>query len=226
MNKIAVYTAIFGEYDILLPPVISGEADYIIFSDREFIPPAPWQLRLVRIPDGTDYRHASRYYFTQSTITQVCADYDITIMHGGNAQLKVNPEVFLPFIESTDIASFKHPDRDSVYNEPWACNILGLDTYKNMNPQMNRYKEDGFNGSPFSACILLIRRNTPAIRDFESLWWKEVRDGSYRDQLSFDYCRWKKGLGITYIPGHCFKSDYLIINAHNRINRGHNSHLN
>ena len=94
--------------------------------------------------------------------------------------------------------------------------ILGKDRMKNMTAQMARYKAEGFPGTPFSACILLVRKNTIRIAALESLWWKEVLAGSHRDQLSFDYARWKKGVPITYIPGNPFTSSYLSIHDHLR----------
>lgn len=212
--KTAVYTAVFGDYDAIKPPLACGDADYIVFSDNPNPPQAPWQLRLCRLPEGTDACKASRYYFTQST--KVLPDYEVTIMHGGNAQLSRTAEEFLPFLANTDIAGFKHPHRNCVYDEVAACALIRKDTWENMQPQMDRYWSEGFEGKPFSACILLVRRNTPQIAKLEELWWEEVLHGSYRDQLSFDYCRWLLDVPITYIEGDCFNSRWMKVNGHNR----------
>jgi len=207
-----VYTALFGRYDTLLPPlVIDPEWEYVVFADHAFDAPAPWKLQVVHpFPDP---RYGSRAYFTQSTV--VLPDAEYTVMHGANAQLTCSPSLLLSFLGKNDIAAFKHPHRESVYDEPAVCAMLNMDTMAVMQPQVQRYRDEGFSGTPFSACILLVRHNTPALNEFENLWWSEVYGGSCRDQLSFDYCRWKLGIPISYIPGNCFKNEFIIYHGHN-----------
>ncbi len=202
---IAVYTAIFGGYDKLLPVRVVGDSDYICFSDCEIEAPPPWQVRIID-PPHPDPRFASRYYFDQSTL--VLPEYKYTIMHSGSAALEVPPETLLQYLADTDIAGFCHR-RVSVYKEPFMVAKVGKDKMENMVEQMNRYRSEGFLGKPLSACTLLIRRNTRAIRKFEKRWWHEVVNGSHRDQLSFDYVRWKLGVKITYIPGDVFKTHIM-----------------
>ncbi len=205
-KNIAVYTVIFGGYDRLLPGRVVGDGDYICFSDCDINPPTPWQARVVDMP-CPDPRRASRYFFDQSTV--VLPEYEYTIMHSGNAVLEVLPEALLSYLSETDIAAFQHPYRESVYAEPYAVARTLKDKWVNMEEQMRRYRSEGFSGYPFSACTLLVRRNTPAIQEFEKQWWYEVSNGSHRDQLSFDYVRWKLGVEITYIPGHVFKTPMM-----------------
>jgi len=207
---IAVYTAIFGNYDTLRPvKIIDPDVDYICFTDKliESVP-APWQVCVVDLPHP-DTRYASRYYFDQSTL--VLPDYEYTIMHGGNAALLVTLPSILSFVQDTDIAAFKHPHRNSVYAEPSVCALMGKGDFSQMAAQVERYSAEGFSGEPFSACTMLVRHNTKAIQEFERLWWREVAGGSHRDQLSFDYCRWKCGLPITYIPGDPFANMYVSV---------------
>jgi hypothetical protein len=210
---IAVYTAVFGGYDQLRPGRFPEEAKYICFSDRAFAAPEPWQVRVVNPLPGS-LQKASRYYFTQAT--RVLLKYDYTIMHGGNAVLMTAPTTLISILGDNDIAAFRHPHRYSVYDEPKACAMLGKDRIENMAPQIARYRMEGFPGTPFSACILLVRRNTKAIAALEALWWAEVQAGSYRDQLSFDYARWVTETPVTYIPGDPFASQHLSIYEHIR----------
>jgi len=209
-----VYTALFGNYDTLLPPlVIDDEWEYVVFTDRAFDAPEPWQVQVVPLPHP-DPRKSSRYYFDQSCLVLPEAEY--TVMHGANAQLTCSPSLLLSFLGKNDIAAFSHPHRDSVYDEPAVCAVLNMDTMDVMQPQMERYREDGFPGTPFSACILLVRHNTFMLDEFEELWWSEVEAGSCRDQLSFDYCRWKLDMPISYIPGDCFMNEFIIYHGHNQ----------
>jgi hypothetical protein len=212
--NVAVYTAIFGDYDHLEAPFVVGDADYFCFTDVLFDAPDPWRVVVVHpIPPIDDSRRAARYFFLQSTL--VLSEYEYTICHGGNTRLKVAPAVLLEYLhDDVDIAAFQHPHRTSVYDEPGAINALGLDTPEHMDAQMARYQDEGFPGMPFSACILLVRHNTPRLREFEAMWWAELCAGSHRDQLSFDYCRWKLDVPINYIPGNCFVNPIMERNAH------------
>ena len=211
--SIAVYTAIFGGYDQLYPGLYPGEADYICFSDKYFRAPAPWEVRVIE-PPHTDPRKAARFFLLQST--KVLPEYTNTIMHGGNATLYGSPNELIELLGANDIAAFRHPHRSNVYDEPKACATLSKDRIENMAPQMAGYKAEGFPGAPFSACILLVRRNVIKIAVLEALWWTEVLAGSHRDQLSFDYARWKTETPITYIPGDPFTSPHLSIHGHLR----------
>ena len=53
-----------------------------------------------------------------------------------------------------------------------------------------------------------------ALAAFEAFWWNEVKNGSCRDQLSFDYARWKLDMPIHYLPNHW--RDYLMLGKHTR----------
>ena len=207
-----VYTALFGNYDILLPPlVVDPEWEYIVFTDHTFDAPAPWQVRVEPRPHP-DQRKASRYYFDQSCLVAPLAEY--TVMHGANAQLNCSPSFLLSFLGKNDIAAFKHPHRDSVYDEEKAVIAMGKDRPEHTALQMERYRREGFCGMPLCACGLLVRHNTLALDEFEEAWWNEVQTGSYRDQLSFDYCRWKLGVAVSYLPGDIFACPFLRINTH------------
>jgi hypothetical protein len=211
MKKLSVYTANFNGYDDLRPPDYPDGADYICFTDTPGSAPRPWQERVVQSPHP-DPRKAARYYLLQSCLA--LPEYEYTIMHGANAVLSAPPDTLLQYVRKTPVAAFMHPHRSSVYSETAACAVMGKDTLKNMEGQMMRYQAEGFDGTPFSACILLVRRNCPELQEMESLWWAEVAQGSHRDQLAFDYARWKLSLLITYIPGDPFSSPFLSLHQH------------
>ncbi len=207
-TPIAVYTANFSQYDPVVrePTYVNPNVDYIYFTDHPFTSTI-WQVRVVSPPDS-DPRRASRYYFDQSTL--VLPDYDITIMHGSNANLTCDPETLITYLGECNIAAFVHPHRTSVYQEAEAVISMGKDSADTVRPQMARYRADGFpDTARLSTCILLVRRNCEQIKALEQLWHNEVSLGSHRDQLSFDYCRWKLNVPIAYIPGDCYASKHI-----------------
>ena len=48
---------------------------------------------------------------------------------------------------------------------------------------------------------ILFRENTPKINCFNALWWKCIDNYSRRDQLSYNYCLWRRGLPLVYFSG-------------------------
>lgn len=211
MSNLAVYTVIFGNYDTLrIVPLVDASVDYICFADHAFDAPYPWQVRVVDPLPHTDVVKASRYYLGQAT--QVLPDYEYTIAHGGDATLTILPVTLLNFVRDADIAAFRHPHRNNVYEEPAAITALGKDTnVERMERQMAFYRWQGFSGTPFHATGLLVRKNTPALRVFEHVWWQQILAGSHRNQLSFDYAAWVTGTTVADIPGDVFNNPYLKI---------------
>jgi len=209
MKKIGVYAAMFGYYDD------SPRATFptTLFTDQNVNPPG-WNVVNVKAP-CRDNSYSSRYYFNQSCL--VMPDYEFTIMHSSAAHITASPERFLELLPNgIDIACWKHPHRENVYQEADACIRFGKDKPEIINAQMERYRAEGFPESVvLSACILLVRRNTPELREFETFWWNEVKNGSCRDQLSFDYTRWKLGIPIARIPGDPYlRSDLFKVKSH------------
>lgn len=202
-----IYTALFGPYDAPQPASYGGA----LFTDQD-ISPDGWDVRQVEAPHE-DPRYASRYYFDQSHLALPDAEY--TIMHGANARLRVAPETLIDLLpDGVDIAACRHP-RANTYEEAEACIRMRKDDKETIRAQMERYRDYGFPESfPLSACIILVRRNTPALATFERFWWHEVKHGSCRDQLSFDYARWRLDVPVFYLPHHW--KHYLDLKRHKR----------
>lgn len=212
-NNIAVYTANFGRKRDIMHPALHNNADYIQFTTHPQVTTG-WTSIHASMHKLTP-RHASRYYFDQSCL--VLPSYGVTIMHGANGQLQVDPvwlvKMYLP--TGIDLALLAHPHRKSVYEEAKACILYNKDDTATINAQMNRYRDDGFpDNVGLSCCGLIIRRNTMSVREFETAWWEEVKAGSYRDQLSFDYTRWKLDFPIATIPGDIFNNPLITIHPH------------
>lgn len=214
--RIAVYTANFSDYDeITNPVVVNPEVDYLYFTDSPTASSSVWQIVHVNPPCSTP-QHSSRYYFDQSCL--VAPDYDVTLMHGANSRLLYDPVELVNRCLSlyADMAIFKHPHRAHVLDEFNAVVQMGKDTEANVAPQRERYAKEGLfeSGIGLSACIFMIRRNNQAVAEFEHLWWHEVENGSHRDQLAFDYVRWKTGIAVAWIPGDCFSSGIIRVGVH------------
>lgn len=204
---IGVYTANFGSYDPPFPAKPTEGVVYRYFTDTP-IEVSGWDVQVVEKPCA-GAGHSSRYYFDQSCL--VMPDCEYTILHGANARLVADPVALInKYLQSTDLALFKHPHRNCIYDEADIVVMMGKDTKANVDAHMARIAVSGMPRHwGLSTCIFMIRRNTLVMRAFEDAWWQMVSTGSYRDQLSFDFIRWKMNFPVTYIPGDPYTSEHI-----------------
>lgn len=218
MPRITIYTAIFGDIkDDLQTPLCPGQelCDWFVFTDRPGPVPAPWIKRDVNY-QGLASRKLSRFLKTHPK--ELFPQSEIVVWHDGNIRLKDNPQTLTDiYLRGTDLAVCRHPLRQCIRQELWACRILKKDDPNTMIAQINRYFGEGFPlGFGLSETGLLLRRLTPKMHAFDQAWWNEIDKGSIRDQLSFPYVIWKTGIrpstiegrGVTGCPHLAFKSHW------------------
>lgn len=218
MSNLVVYTAITQGYDALRPPPVlwQAEADFVAFLDQ---PPATagWQYRPIYKRFQDPCRNAKIHkilphkYFPQ-------AEYSLWI--DGTISIKSPLAISLwadKFLRHHDLAIFKHRYRDCLYDEAAACLALKLDSPTLINRQMQRYFREGYppkNG--LAECMVLFRRHTKKMQQFDEAWYHEIHSGSRRDQLSFNYVAHKLGFKYQQLPGliwdnpHFYRAQHLI----------------
>ena len=156
-------------------------------------------------------RFSARHYKILSHKT--FPDTTITIWHGGNVRLLTDPNDLLDIMGDSDIAILKHSLRNSPYQEAKECIALGKGRVSVIRAQMNRYRSEKFPGNTLAAAFLLVRRHTAKVKKFNEVWYNEVKKGSVRDQLSFDYACWKVGIKPVIIPGDLFSGPHYTRHA-------------
>ena len=55
----------------------------------------------------------------------------------------------------------------------------------------------------------LLRRNTPALKDFEEMWFREIMESSLEDQMVMMYCLWKTDLKWKALEGDATNNTYV-----------------
>ena len=173
-SKILVYTAITGGYE-------KERSDILVMTDD-----------LLKDP-----RRSARMH---KCLTPDFERYEYSLWIDGNTSLKVPVEMLIErHLKDADIAVFKHPLRNCIYDEADACRTLGLDDDEVIMRQMLRYAREGYpTNNGLAATTYVLRRHTAKIEAFNSLWWAEICKGSRRDQLSFDYAAWKLNVKINH----------------------------
>ena len=211
MNSKILYTTIFGGYDDVTKPKLSTDWDWKCFSEENSIP---------IYTDNT--RNAKKFKVLPHRYLQ---EYEYSIFIDGNMYVVGNvDELIEKYLSDSNIAFFDHnknrmDPRDCIYDEYNAIMNLGKndpnqnfkDNPQVMYDQVKRYQDEGYpshNGLITGMVILRRHNEKDCIRVMED-WWTEIKYGSKRDQLSFNYVAWKNNTKFNYMDGDSRNNEYF-----------------
>lgn len=193
-NRKVVYTCITGNYEPLSDPAfVSDGFDYVCFTDSSGMTSNIWKFR--PMPEELDGLNVVK----RQRCVKICPhkylpEYDLSVWVDGSVKLIGNLNEFISNeCGDSTISIPKHPKRTCIYKEEEAVVSIKKDKKINTWPQILRYKKEGFpsNYGLVQSNIVIRKHNDDKCKAFMDDWWDEVKNGSKRDQLSFDYVRWK-----------------------------------
>lgn len=212
MNKRVIYTACFGQDNYYLhdPEVVSDGYDYICFTDNKGFSSDIWDVRLVT-PTYDPVRNSKKPKLVPH---RFLSDYDISIWVDTDVKITADPdELVQKYLKDVNLAVLNHEycsginSRNCVYKEADFIQWLGdqSGTYKDnmevIHAQIQRYRDLGYpeNNGQGRTTVILRRHNEEDVKLASETWWNELKFGSRRDQLSFNYSHWVAGLKYEYI---------------------------
>lgn len=208
-KNIVIYTSICGDKDSLREDqVIDDKADYIVFLDK-VICSKIWDVREIYKKFIRPVSEAKMF----KVLPWQFLDYEYSIWMDGSIAIKAKAsELIEKFLNRYDIAAFKHPGRDDIYNEYIATEIVHrYEPAFLCDIERQKYKNEDFpehNG--LYACGILIRRHSEKIKRFCETWWAEISAFTSSDQCSFMYAARKHNLKINEItPGTVWENPYF-----------------
>ena len=199
-----VYTAITAGFDLLrepAPAILDPAIQFRAFLDSRRRSRV-WRARPA-CSVWPDPRLNAKYH---KVLAHLCLPREaVSLWIDGN--IEICPPVSLAaladrYLRGADMAVFRHRQRTCIYQEAIYCLHQRLDKPAVIRRQVFRYTREGFPANHgLAECSVLLRRHTPAVREFNEFWWREIQAGSIRDQISFPYVAWKTGIKINYFPG-------------------------
>lgn len=218
-SKIAVYTAIFGGYDGLLPQTRKKGVDYVCFTDRP-LKSASWKVVQVARPFEDPVRCARMYKVNPH---QFLPDYSYSIWMDGNFLIRDKVVSWArELLNRKPLWVFDHnqtPDdrRNCVYEEyralveMYEASGTLKDDLSVMKTQMKRYRNESYpeNNGLLSSGVLIREHHHPEVVNTMESWWSEISAGSRRDQLSFNYAAWKNKLDFGIVNGDLRRHKYF-----------------
>lgn len=134
---------------------------------------------------------------------------EYSIWLDGNLSLKKPAQELIDtYLKDHDIAVFKHPVRNCLYKEAIECAKRGLDNSESIIEQVKSYEDEGFPKEyGLGENMMILRRHTKKVEQFNNAWLAEYLRFSVRDQLSFMYCADKVGLPVKLINEQFIEKD-------------------
>jgi len=217
-NKKVVYTCITGDYDRLSnPKFITDGFDYICFTDNKAMTSDVWDIR--PLPKETEgLSQVKKQRFVKINPHLLLSEYDMSIWVDGNVTLKGDLNKFVKNVITSDCSVYvpKHPQRNCIYAEANVVVRMGKDKSDITIPQMEKYKKEGFpeKYGLLQSNIILRKHNKPDCIKLMECWFKELKNGSHRDQLSFNYASWKNiDVKVIYLDKNICKSEFFYWNG-------------
>ncbi|HEY0750943.1 MAG TPA: glycosyltransferase domain-containing protein [Chitinophagaceae bacterium] len=201
MKKI-IYTAIFGDSDSLKEPLKPTPGwDFVCYTDDPNLTSKIWDIEVVKAGDP---KKLSRYV----KIPNHFPEYDLSIWVDATFQIRQHSLDKFALSKTDGIWLNSHPQRQCLYEEAEVVKSKNLDDPNLIDQQVSKYRQEGYpeqNGL-FRCGIMVRNPKDPKITEMCDLWWNEVENGSWRDQISFPYACWKTSVtpnpilhGITQI---------------------------
>ena len=143
--------------------------------------------------------------------------YDLSLYIDSTFIINGNINDFLQRIitKKINIYVFEHPYRNCIYSEIKEVIKLKKEKKRIGLKIRNRYKNEKFPKKLGLSenCLIVRRHNEKDCINLMDKWWKEIYFYSYRDQLSFNYIKWKTNINIKYISKR-FAFEYFYMTGH------------
>jgi hypothetical protein len=220
--KKVVYSVIIGDYDNISPFPFQEGFDYFLFSDVIYnntnwtIIPISELIKKENISNLKMTRYVKLFPHLFFKDYELSIYFDASYIINGDLN-----ELLLKVLNpSYDLYFLQHPVRNTIFEEFLEVLNSKKETNESVIRVKNRYIKENFpdNLGLTENCIIIRRHNKNNIIKLMEFWLKEIKNYSYRDQLSLSYAIWKLNMTfkIYYLPKR-FMIDYLSYTEHSKI---------
>lgn len=185
-----VYTALFGDYDVLQEPICSdSDCHFICFTDQKYITSEKWEV--IYIDDvrfGATLANRKYKMFPHEYLS----DYHESLYVDANILLRGNiDELFQRYLVEGDIVVPTHYARDCIFDEAEVVLRSGRIKLWPTLKQMYCYRKNGYQPHfGLGENNIILRKHNAAVAKLMSKWWIELNKYEPRDQFSLCYLCW------------------------------------
>lgn len=209
--RIAVYSAIFGEYNTPKKIPDSLECHAYMFTESwdtaRLARDAGWCPLVADSPYLDEGHHAADYgnpaivvpmlshkWYKTHPIASL-PEFDISIWIDGSMEIVAEDfvEKCLEALGEDDWAMMRHPSRSCIYPEAeYSATLTFRYDAPSIEAQAAHYKAFYPANRGLIATGFNVRRHTPEVAELGELWWHEVLNWSHQDQISLPVLLWIK----------------------------------
>ena len=215
-GKGVIYTAITGDYDdVKEPGFIHPDYDYILFTNNPRLKSDIWEVRYVENEEELDNVKLARRIKILGH--EYLPEYDFSIWVDANMEIIGDMDDYKNKYRRKELMlCFNHPKNNCIYQEKEDCLALKKDIPEIMELQMERYRQEGYpkNNGVISSGVLVRELHNEKVRKVMETWWKEILNGSRRDQLSFNYACWKNDFVYDTSELSIYGNEYVRLHNH------------
>ena len=176
--------------------------DFVCFTDDATLRSEFWEMRLMPASTLDPHRHSKSFKHRPHLHFP---DHAVSLYIDNTVKLIAPVEEIFAFVERTKapMVTFRHPERDCVYEEAAVIIRDKIDDPERVQAQMALYRKRGYpEHAGLHTLSMLLRRHhdKKLIKVLEALH-EEIRRYSKRDQLAFDVLRRRYRLKVTALPG-------------------------
>ncbi|MBO0906551.1 glycosyltransferase domain-containing protein [Jiella sonneratiae] len=201
-DKFCIYSVNIGGYDKFFDAPRLDNVDMYMITDSP-VEDVPDTWKIIRPPwIHTDPKKASLWFKTHCT--HLFSNFVDSLWIDSNIRFYEDVvESLENWRSSSVIRTFRHPDRNCIYDEAKAVVNLNLEAEDVVDKYVKRIRSQGFPEQLglHETNVLYRRHDAPNVTLFNKKWWREILLGPRRDQMSFDYCSWYLHLNVHDIDG-------------------------
>lgn len=218
------YTIITGKYDQLIEPKVkTPNWRYVCFTDNEqLLKSGTWEIlpipQEIMKDDTLSTIKKQRVLKINPYKYLKGMDLSTSVYVDANLEINCNLDDLVKQYEDSDITVPHHPQRNCIYEEAKVIVRSKRDTQDNINKQVKFLEEEKFpKNFHLSETNVLVRKDTPKVREMMNLWEDTLRKYSHRDQMSFNYAEWKLNMKVADIPKNDNRKKLFIWKQHKKI---------
>lgn len=194
-HRIAVYTAVFGNYDSVQEPLFCPDnVDHFIFTDGDIPPKSKWvKLPWEGLMDAAQMTGTEKNRYLKMHPHLLFPDHEYSVYVDGNILITADITPLAMGAESFPVAMHTHKDRDCVYEEIDACIEKRKDTPEALNRQRLTLQQLGIppHWGLLEAPVIARRHHDPRCKEIMENWWECFCIGCRRDQIALIRCLWE-----------------------------------
>lgn len=200
--KIAVVTSSIGSNKLLDPIPFDG-VDYHAFIDYED-QNSKWITHpIIDFSLDSKFKNRRNAKIYKIIPFAFLPDYDYFFWLDSTHLLETDPhEIITNYLSNSDIAVFKHPDRDCIYSEGEGVIKVKFDHTNLVEDQLAFYQDMCYpKNNGLYELPVRVQRNNHLTQKLGWMWWEQICMFSSRDQISFPFVCHQLGIKPTIMPG-------------------------